>query len=249
MYREESMEKRRQNSFVPSCFRGSTDLPWTTIRITNGHLRRFDTITAMTTIQFLIIKAGMKKETERRSVMTAETQSQAMTHRIHRIIALALLAVIGINFQSQAADQPNFLWILSEDNSKHYLKLFDEAGAPTPEIEKLAESGLIFDHTFSCAPVCSVARTTLMSGLYAPRVGTFQHRKIKTATLPDGWQLFPAYLREAGYYTTNRSKTDYNTSGNEGVWDESSNRASWRNRPSPDTPFFHMQTFGQSHES
>ena len=163
--------------------------------------------------------------------------------------AASLLFLLSNLNISQAADRPNFLWVLSEDNSKHYLELFDDAGAPTPEIEKLADSGLIFDHAFSCAPVCSVARTTLMSGLYAPRVGTFQHRKIKTAALPDGWQLFPAYLREAGYYTTNRSKTDYNTSGNEGVWDESSNRASWRNRPSPDTPFFHMQTFGQSHES
>jgi uncharacterized sulfatase len=144
---------------------------------------------------------------------------------------------------------PNVVWILSEDNSKHFLKLFDESGATTPHIEKLAADGLAFDHAFSCAPVCSVARTTLMSGIYAPRIGTRFHRKMKPVTLPESWHLWPWYLRQAGYYTSNNSKTDYNTAGNEGVWDDSSNRASWRNRPQARQPFFHMQTYGQSHES
>jgi uncharacterized sulfatase len=61
--------------------------------------------------------------------------------------------------------------------------------------------------------------------------------------------MFPAYLREAGYYATNNSKKDYNAIEGEGVWDESSGRASWRNRPEKDQPFFHMQSHGQSHES
>lgn len=145
--------------------------------------------------------------------------------------------------------RPNVVWILSEDNSKHYLKLFDKHGAPTPRIAELAKDGLLFEHAFSCAPVCSVARTTLMTSRYAPRIGTQFHRKIAVANLPAGWQMFPAHLRDAGYYTTNNSKTDYNTAGNQRVWDESSKSASYRKRPTPTTPFFHMQTFGTSHES
>ena len=149
----------------------------------------------------------------------------------------------------EAAKRPNFLWILSEDNSTHYLRLFNENGAPAPNIEKLARQGVAFDHAFSCSPVCSVARTTLATGCYAPRMGTQYHRKSKMANLPDGLQMFPAYLRQAGYYATNNSKKDYNAVEGEGVWDESSNRATWRNRPSGDTPFFHMQSFAMSHES
>ncbi len=165
------------------------------------------------------------------------------------VLCIALAGQILCGLPAHAADRPNFLWILSEDTSKHYLGLFDETGAPAPNIERLAEQGLVFEHAFSNSPVCSVARTTLMTGLYAPRVGTQYHRKIKPATLPDGWRLFPAYLREAGYYTTNNAKKDYNAVEGEGVWDASSGRATWRDRPSQDTPFFHMQSFGASHES
>ena len=159
------------------------------------------------------------------------------------LFVLALLPV-----SSKADERPNIVWILSEDNSVHYLGLYQEPLAKTPAIERLAQQGLVFDHAFSCAPVCSVARTTLMSGVLAPRAGFQFHRKQMLAQLPDNLQLFPSYLREAGYYTTNLSKKDYNVEEGK-VWDASSKKASWRNRPTDDTPFFHMQSIGICHES
>ena len=54
--------------------------------------------------------------------------------------------------------------------------------------------------------------------------------------------MFPAYLRDAGYYTTNNSKTDYNANPTKDVWDESSRTASWRKRKDPKQPFFHMES-------
>ena len=147
-----------------------------------------------------------------------------------------------------AADRPNFVWLISEDNSYHYLRLFDDHGAPTPAIAKLAEHGLIFENAFSNSPVCSVARTTLITGCYAPRIGTQFHRRSVTVPLPDGLQMFPAYLRDAGYYTTNKQKKDYNAIEGNGVWDESSNKSSWKSR-AEGQPFFHMQSFGTTHES
>ena len=147
-----------------------------------------------------------------------------------------------------AADRPNFVWILSEDNSTHHMRLFDEDGPATPHIETLARDGLIFDHAFSNSPVCSVARTTLITSVFAPRAATQFHRKLRMAQLPDGWRMFPAFLRQAGYYTTNCAKKDYNAVEGRGVWDASSRQASWRNRPAPDTPFFHMHTLHHSHE-
>ncbi|MCA9198801.1 MAG: sulfatase-like hydrolase/transferase [Planctomycetales bacterium] len=147
-----------------------------------------------------------------------------------------------------AADRPNIVWLLSEDNSKHFLKLFDEHGAETPNIADMARHGLRFEHAFSNAPVCSVARTTLMTGCYAPRIGSQFHRKSQVVPLPGDLKMFPAYLRAAGYYTTNNQKKDYNAEESADVWDESSRSASWRNRKE-DQPFFHMQSFAQSHES
>ncbi|MEM7385090.1 MAG: sulfatase [Verrucomicrobiota bacterium] len=144
--------------------------------------------------------------------------------------------------------QPNFVWILSEDSSKHYLKLFDESGTPTPNIEAMAEKGIVFDRAFSNSPVCSVARTTLITGCYGPRIGTHYHRRSAMAPMPDGVRMFPAYLRDAGYHTTNQSKTDYNATPGRDVWDASSRRAHWKDRKEGQ-PFFHKRSFGTSHES
>ncbi len=161
---------------------------------------------------------------------------------------VAICLVVLFPSLCAAADRPNFVWLISEDNSKHFLQLFDPAGVPTPGIAMLAEQGLIFDYAFSNAPVCSVARTTLITGCYAPRIGGQYHRRSVLAPLPEGLKLFPAYLRDAGYYTTNNSKTDYNVEGVQAAWDESSRKASWRNR-ADGQPFFHKQSFGASHES
>lgn len=165
------------------------------------------------------------------------------------LIFPCMLAAAARTVPVQAAERPNIVWLLSEDNSKHYLKLFDEHGAEAPHIEAMARHGLVFEHAFSCSPVCSVARTTLMTSCYAPRVGTQFHRRVKLARLPDGWKLFPAELRAAGYYTTNNSKKDYNAVEGDDVWDASSRKATWRQRPSPETPFFHMHSNPASHES
>ena len=177
-------------------------------------------------------------------------QTGTMSTHFKRLFALlaCLQFVSAIAPPLAAADRPNILWILSEDNSIHYMRLYGDPLGAMPNVEKLAAGGLTFNHAFSNAPVCSVARTTLMTGILAPRVGFQYHRKSELANLPPGAKMFPAYLREAGYYATNNSKKDYNVV--EGtVWDESSPQASWRKRPDKSQPFFHMQTTGVSHES
>lgn len=159
---------------------------------------------------------------------------------------LTIIILLLSIFTASAADRPNIVWIVSEDNSKHWLRLYQEGGAAMPNIEKLVEKGLVFQNAFSNAPVCSVARSTLISGSYAPRIGAQYHRRAALAPMPDGLRMFPHYLREAGYYTTNNSKTDYNLS-DKGMWNESSNKATYRNRDS-EQPFFHVQNFGRTHE-
>ncbi len=165
---------------------------------------------------------------------------------ISRLFFVALLAT---PVPLMAAEMPNFVFIVSEDNSKHYLKLFDEGGAETPHIASLAKNGIKFTRAFSNAPVCSTARTTLATGCYGPRIGTQFHRRSKMAEMPQSIRMFQAYLRDAGYYTTNQAKKDYNAIESKGTWDASSSKATWRNRPSASQPFFHMQSHPESHES
>lgn len=147
-------------------------------------------------------------------------------------------------------DRPNIVWLTTEDNSATWYRLYNkENGAPMPNVERLANHGLVFNHAYSCGPVCSVARSTIISGRYAPAIGSQYHRKASPVTMPPGLKMFPAYLREAGYHTTNNSKTDYNFQPQfaKGVWDESSRKATYKKRKDGQ-PFFHVQNFGFTHE-
>lgn len=166
-------------------------------------------------------------------------------HTLSRL--LLITASYFFTLMATAQDRPNIVWVVSEDNSVHYMNLYTPGGAVMPTIERLAEQGLVFNHAFSNAPVCSVARSTIISGCYAPRVGAQYHRRSEFVPLPEGLKMFPQYLREAGYYTTNNSKEDYNFIKGPEVWDESSNKASYRNRKAGQ-PFFHVQNFGRTHE-
>ncbi|NME69673.1 sulfatase family protein [Flammeovirga aprica] len=168
------------------------------------------------------------------------------------IKGLLLLITLCLHFSVFAQQKrPNVVWITTEDNSANWYRLYNpKHGAPMPNVEKLAENGLVFNHAYSNAPVCSAARSTIISGVYAPKTGVHFHRPQEKVHMPKGLKMFPKYLREAGYYTTNNSKQDYNFTKQEvkGVWDESSKKATFRNRK-PNQPFFHVQNFMDTHES
>ena len=65
--------------------------------------------------------------------------------------------------------------------------------------------------------------------------------------MPEEGQMYPWYLQQAGYYTTNNNKTDYNVIVDQG-WDDSSPGALWRGRKEGQ-PFFHVQNTALTHES
>lgn len=158
------------------------------------------------------------------------------------------IKTLAVDSPKPDSKKPNIIFLISEDNSKHFMDLFAPDGVGTPNIRRMAEEGVLYSHAFSNSPVCSVARSTLITGTLATRTGMHLHRKIAVATMPDGLEMFPTYLRKAGYFTTNNEKKDYNAVEGEDVWDASSKRASWRDRNQKGQPFFHQETFMGSHE-
>ena len=122
------------------------------------------------------------------------------------IIVGILLFFSACNPKDQS--YPNIVWLTTEDNSPHHMKLYNKNGVAMPVIEKLAKEGIVFDNAFSNAPVCSVARSTLITGCYAPRIFTQFHRRAQHVNLPDGIMPFPFYLRQGGITPqTTTSKT------------------------------------------
>ncbi len=160
-------------------------------------------------------------------------------------VLLYLAIVCGGTYSAVAADRPNILWITSEDNSP-YLGCYGDGQAFTPNLDRLAAEGVRYRNAFANAPVCSAARTTLITGMYACSIGAHNHRS--RVAIPGAFRLYPEHLRAAGYYCTNNRKTDYNLSNAGQPWDECSGQAHYRNRK-PGQPFFAVFNFVTSHES
>lgn len=166
---------------------------------------------------------------------------------MNRGLGLFCLIIAGtLCFNGAAAPaRPNILWLTSEDHGPH-MGCYGDKFATTPNVDKLAAKGMIYTRVWSCAPVCAPARTTLISGMYAPSTGGEHMRSF--VPYPKGKKMFPQFLREAGYYCSNNSKEDYNLDKPGKVWDDSSKKGHWRNR-APGQPFFAVFNSEKSHES
>lgn len=154
---------------------------------------------------------------------------------------LALLVALLL----QAPERPNILWLSFEDHGPQ-LGCYGDDYADTPVLDELAARGVRYERCWSNAPVCSTARTTLITGRYATSLGAHHHRS--RLPCPPNVRFFPQLLREAGYFCTNNRKEDYNLAKPAGTWDMSGNRAHWRSRK-PGQPFFAVFNITISHES
>ena len=144
--------------------------------------------------------------------------------------------------------QPNIVWISCEDISPH-LGCYGDPHAITPNLDKLAQEGTRYTNAFTTAGVCAPCRSAIITGMYQNSIGT--HHMRCNATLPTWLKPFPVYLREAGYYCTNNSKTDYQFSkpAKKEIWDICGAKGHWKNRPQKSQPFFAVFNFTGCHES
>ena len=161
------------------------------------------------------------------------------------IAFVSIFLTLGIG----AAEQPNILWITAEDMSPT-LGCYGDLVANTPNIDSLAKRSIRFTHAFASAPVCSPSRSCLINGLPATSQGTHQMRS--AFPIPARMAGFPSLLRNAGYFTANNVKTDYNTANWQSIikasWDRQGASAHWRGRPA-DRPFFCVFNLMTSHQS
>ncbi|MBT5427082.1 MAG: sulfatase, partial [Bacteroidetes bacterium] len=164
-------------------------------------------------------------------------------------ILIFLLLIVSCLSCSQSP-LPNILWITIEDTSPQFIGYEGNEAVHTPNIDKLAREGVRFANAFATAPVCSSSRSTLITGCRTEALGTGNHRS--AMPIPDAILGFPQYLRNLGYYTSNNSKTDYNTSAArriiDSAWNESSGKAGWWKRES-DQNFFSVFNYNSSHQS
>ncbi len=168
-----------------------------------------------------------------------------------RNLCIATLVMVAANI-CQAADEParpNVLWIVAEDMSPT-LGCYGDRYADTPNIDALAMRSLLYRNAFATTPVCSPARACLINGVIATSQGA--HPMRSEFPIPEEMLGFPALLREAGYFTSNNVKTDYNSGRADEIieasWSENGEPAHWRHRKKGQ-PFFSVFNLMTSHQS
>ena len=153
--------------------------------------------------------------------------------------------------------KPNILWLVVEDMSP-ILSVYGDPTIATPAITQLAKEGVTYTNVYSTSGVCAPSRAALALGMYPSAVGANHMRTTsdtKTTGLPKYEAVPPSqakmlsqYMREAGYYTTNNYKTDYQFKHPKAAWNESGPLAHWRKRPEGQA-FFSVVNFTTTHES
>lgn len=133
--------------------------------------------------------------------------------------------------------QPNILWISTEDISP-YLTLYGDSTIETPNIDRLAEEGILFENCFAPTGQCAPTRHSIITGMHSTSTSG-SNMRIGGKQFPDSIKCFPIYFMNAGYYCTNNHKTDYNFSDpdHDSLWNENSKTAHWKNKPKG-SPFF-----------
>ena len=164
-------------------------------------------------------------------------------------ICVGLFAARPSSASAAEINRPNLLWITAEDMSAN-LGCYGDEVADTPNLDLFATEGVRYSHAFASAPVCSPARSCLITGVYATSLGTQRLRS--EFPIPAAIKGFPSYLRSAGYFTSNNVKTDYNVQDEQALirdaWDRNGATAHWRQRK-PGQPFFSVFNLMTTHQS
>jgi len=177
-----------------------------------------------------------------------------------------LLLILTFAAPLVAQERPNVLWLTVEDMSP-WIACYGDDTVPTPNIDRLAAESVRYANAFATSPVCAPARSSLITGMFATRIGTMHMRtgnpsKAALERDPEAYagipsyegvppafvRCFPELLRAQGYYCTNAAKTDYQFKAPATVWDASGGKAHWRHRPEG-SPFFGVINYTGTHES
>ncbi len=171
-----------------------------------------------------------------------------MKHTFALSCALLLAPLASLPAADSSAQKPNILWLVCEDCTSTWVGCYGNPEAKTPHVDALAKQGFRYTRVYASAPVCAAQRSTWITGINSISMGTHPMRS-RNVIPHDLIKYYPDYLRAAGYYTANHTKTDYNIGGRPDgeCWDSAQTNA-WELRK-PGQPFFQVINFNESHES
>ncbi len=126
-----------------------------------------------------------------------------MASRIGTLVLALLFIFLGISARFtlvMGAEQPNILFIFTDDHAPHaigaYGGLLKDIN-PTPNIDRLAKQGMLFQNSFCTNSICGPSRAVILTGKHSHLNGFMQNNN----RFDGSQQTFPKLLRKVGYQT------------------------------------------------
>ena len=105
-----------------------------------------------------------------------------------------------------AEQRPNILFIFSDDHAPHAIGAYEgwlKSVDPTPNIDKLAAGGMLFENSFCTNSICGPSRAVIMTGKHSHKNGFMNNGN----SFDWSQQTFPKLLQKAGYTTAMYGKS------------------------------------------
>ncbi len=110
---------------------------------------------------------------------------------------ICIVFFVGTDLKADIQGRPNFVFIITDDISPDDLGCYGNTQIKTPNLDKLAARGLVFDNAYLTISSCSPSRCSIITGRYPHNTGAPELH----TTLPESQHTFIQNLKQAGYYT------------------------------------------------
>lgn len=122
----------------------------------------------------------------------------------HCLVVIAAM-VLGNSLAASSANaqptaRPNFVFVLTDDQSYGMMGCDGNAVTKTPNLDQLAKDGVFFDRAYVTSAICTPSRISIFLSQYERKHGV--NFNSGTSVAPQAWaKSYPVIMRDAGYYT------------------------------------------------
>ncbi|MFC1653091.1 sulfatase, partial [Planctomycetota bacterium] len=124
------------------------------------------------------------------------------TYRFLRTLVMISLLLPSLS-RTQAEEQevispkPNILFIFTDDHAVQSISAYGSKINKTPQIDRLAQEGILFDRCYCCNSICAPSRAAILTGKHSHANGLMRNGDL----FDSGQTTFPKLLQKAGYQT------------------------------------------------
>lgn len=142
------------------------------------------------------------------------------------MVALLLAATVASAADSGPGFRPNILYLMADD-MRPQLKAYGQNFMKTPNLDALAETGLLFNRAYTQFAYCAPSRNSFMSGRRPDRTRVLNFETTFRKTVGANWTAMPEHFRKNGYFTSSAGKIYHDGEDDPQSWSYPSNQTAW----------------------